>query len=239
MAKTNHFGALAAVGLLVLVLVLVEPRPAGATFPGENGKIAYSSGALVWDHQTSEIYTIDPTEPTGGTPFRVTDNCRNDFRPDWSPNARRIAYSAFDPSCFFPPSPSIDYEIYTIAADGSEWSGPLSTSGTKAHPDNSTHDFTPSYDPTGTWIAYSAFDGNDADIFAMDSSGGQFVFGLATSPMLEYDPDWSPDGTKIAFEGFDGNDYEIYTINVDGTGLVKLTDNEWRDGDPSWGGVPF
>jgi len=45
MTKTNHLGALAAVagalvavGLLVLMLVMVEARPAGATFPGKNGK---------------------------------------------------------------------------------------------------------------------------------------------------------------------------------------------------------
>ena len=50
MAKTNHWGALAtaagtlvAVGLVVLImLVVVEARPAEATFPGKPGKIVYS-----------------------------------------------------------------------------------------------------------------------------------------------------------------------------------------------------
>lgn len=37
-AKTNRFGVLAAVGLVVL-MVVVEVRPAEATFPGKNGKI--------------------------------------------------------------------------------------------------------------------------------------------------------------------------------------------------------
>jgi hypothetical protein len=53
MAKSNHFGALAAaagtlvaVGLVVLMVLMVEAGPAGATFPGKNGYIAYSANAL-------------------------------------------------------------------------------------------------------------------------------------------------------------------------------------------------
>lgn len=60
MAKTKNVGALAsaagalvAVGLLMMVMV-VQPRPAGATFPGPNGKIAYT---VLND---SGIYTINP-----------------------------------------------------------------------------------------------------------------------------------------------------------------------------------
>ena len=62
MAKTNHLGlllvagaALAAVGVLVLMLLAVEARPAEATFPGKNGKIAYSG----WDGHDYEICTIN------------------------------------------------------------------------------------------------------------------------------------------------------------------------------------
>ena len=50
MVKTNPSGVLVAagvalvgVGLLVLMLVVVQARPAGATFPGPNGKIAYAA----------------------------------------------------------------------------------------------------------------------------------------------------------------------------------------------------
>ena len=51
MVKGNHFGeltaaagALAAVGILVLIMTLmVDVRFAGATFPGQPGKIAYFS----------------------------------------------------------------------------------------------------------------------------------------------------------------------------------------------------
>jgi hypothetical protein len=85
MAKTNHWGALApaaggtlvAVGLVVLImLVVVEARPAEATFPGKPGKIAYSS----YDRQDYEIYTINPG---GGGRYKVTDNGTRDDTPSW------------------------------------------------------------------------------------------------------------------------------------------------------------
>jgi hypothetical protein len=85
MAKTNHWGALAAaagtfvaVGLLILImLVVVEARPAGATLPGKNGKIAYSGREGTADN---EIYTI---KPGGGGRFNVTDNSTDDEEPSW------------------------------------------------------------------------------------------------------------------------------------------------------------
>ena len=81
-AKTNHLGALAAaVGALVavglLLLMLVDVRPAEATFPGKPGKIAYSG----YDGNDREIYTI---KPGGGGKFKVTDNGGpDDYTPSW------------------------------------------------------------------------------------------------------------------------------------------------------------
>jgi hypothetical protein len=83
-AKTNHLGALAAaagalvaVGLLMLMLLLVvEAGPAGATFPGKNGKIAYSG----YDGTDFEIYTI---KPGGGGRVQLTDNQTEDGSPSW------------------------------------------------------------------------------------------------------------------------------------------------------------
>ena len=75
MVKTNPLGALAAtagtlvaVGLLMLVMVVVEVRPAEATFPGK-----HNVGG-------------------GGGSFNVTDNTTNDYTPSYSPSGKKIAY---------------------------------------------------------------------------------------------------------------------------------------------------
>jgi hypothetical protein len=68
MVKTNHLGALAAtagalvaVGLLMLMMLVVEVRPAEATFPGK-------------------------PKVGGGSGFNVTDNTTNDYTPSYSPD---------------------------------------------------------------------------------------------------------------------------------------------------------
>jgi hypothetical protein len=82
-AKTKYVGvfaaaagALVAVGLLTLMMLVVEERPAEAAFPGQNGKIAYTH----WRGNDTEIYT---TNASGGTPFNVTNNTWSDYDPSW------------------------------------------------------------------------------------------------------------------------------------------------------------
>src|SRR5215210_101438 len=97
MAKTNHWGPLAAasgtlvaVGLLVLImLVVVEARPAEATFPGKPGKIAYQG----YDGTDSEIYTI---KPGGGGKVKLTDNATGNSDPSYSPSGKKIVFSGYD-----------------------------------------------------------------------------------------------------------------------------------------------
>jgi TolB protein len=85
------------------MLMVVELSPAGATFPGQNGKIVYEHD----DGNDYEIYTISPT---GDTPLKVTDNHKHDDRPAYSPNGKRIVYAAH--------KGATDSELYKIYAAG-------------------------------------------------------------------------------------------------------------------------
>jgi TolB protein len=340
MAKTKDFGplasaagALVAVTLLVLMLVLVEPRPAEATFPGKNGKIAYKG----FDGNDYEIFTIDPG---GENRVQVTDNTTSDWRPDYSPNGKRIAYSGTGDRVNPPDAPSSkDFEIWTIPATGGTpfqvtnntepdltpsyhpaggtiaYSGKLSpiksrvdyeifainaagephfrvTYSTTSPFDHDTRAFDPdwspsgaviayelfdeqaspnnydigliylesesgrgfsitkstadeqdpSYHPSGELFAYSAWDGDDYEIFTYKFGLGkesENTLQITDNRTDDVRPDYSPNGKRIAFERFDGNDNEIFTMNVDGTGLDQVTDNSTDDGDPSWGRKTF
>jgi TolB protein len=215
MAKRNNLGALvvaagalAAVGFLMLMVV--EAGPAGATFPGKNGKIAYSG----FDGQDSEIYTIDPG---GGKRFNVTDNKTEDDAPSFSSSGKKIAYMGRQGK---------DWEIYTINATG----------GSRFNVTNDKRgNFSPSYSPNGKKIAYSARHGDDLDIFTINvRGGGRFNVTNNRGPLPkgpggnpptpdDISPSYSPDGKKIAFGGTCG--YEctaIYTTNVGGGSIFRV-----------------
>jgi Tol biopolymer transport system component len=89
----------------------------------------------------------------------------------------------------------------------------------------------PSWSPDGSQLAFATLTGSNWEIWLINTDGSGAVKIEGTQGGM--DPSWSPDGTKIAFVVWD-NHSEIYTINIDGSGLARLTDNDARDADPSW-----
>jgi Tol biopolymer transport system component len=89
LAKSDYLGALATAVVATLVAVgvlgVIEGRPAEATFPGKNGKIAYQS-----DRGGSyEIYTMNRN---GKKIKKLTTNRAPDEDPAFSPDGKRIAF---------------------------------------------------------------------------------------------------------------------------------------------------
>jgi WD40-like Beta Propeller Repeat len=131
--RTLYLAALIAAGVLMAcaaALLAVSEKKAQAAFPGKNGKIAYVGGV---------IYTINPG---GGGKTKVTDG----EEPSYSPNGKRIAYSAGD-------------GIYTIKVGGGD--------KTKV-----TEGAEPSFSPNGKRIAYTHYDEHDSEIYTIKVGGG-------------------------------------------------------------------
>lgn len=80
--------------------------------------------------------------------------------------------------------------------------------------------------------------GPDADrhdfngLFVMDRS---FVSHQLTTGD---NPHWSADGHQIVFVRFEDGKNQLYRINVDGTGLTKLSTAAHEDSDPTWSPIP-
>jgi Tol biopolymer transport system component len=96
--------------------------------------------------------------------------------------------------------------------------------------------YAPSVTPDGTQMAFVASPnevaGNQIGIMRTDGTGAHFV----ATPGI--DVGWSvaisPDGDRVAFEGdVDGNT-DIWVVNIDGTGLLRLTDDPATDQSPTW-----
>jgi Tol biopolymer transport system component len=84
-----------------------------------------------------------------------------------------------------------------------------------------------------------------SDIVTIAAEGGDLRNVLATRAR-ETDPAPSPDGTRIAFTSDRdrpggprrGPGFELYTMAVDGTGIVRLTNNRSPDLFPDWQRLP-
>ena len=50
----------------------------------------------------------------------------------------------------------------------------------------------------------------------------------------DHGPSWSPDGKEIVFGRGTSGSAEIWRMNVDGSGLVNLTNNPGYDWYPAW-----
>ena|SRR5215218_8662503 len=86
-------------------------------------------------------------------------------------------------------------------------------------------------------IAYSGYDGNDYEIYTINSRGGA-KRKVTNNNRDDYSPSYSPGGKRIAYVQFDRNDAEIYTINAFGGGKTKVAHNTTDEAAPSWGSRP-
>ncbi len=79
---------------------------------------------------------------------------------------------------------------------------------------------------------------SDSDLLPDDRSaplvGGDPVV-LVTNTVNAMSPAWSPDGTRIVFASEETSGFRaLFSINVDGSGLMQLTDGAGNDFSPAW-----
>lgn len=161
--------------------------PAQATFPGQNGKIAFA-GILPEDARTItnnwEIYTVNAD---GSEHVKITNNKSIDVSPAWSPDGKKIALMRHTVPQNIEGGDGQE-DIYVMNAYGS---------GQKKLTDSSADDSSPAWSPDGSKIAFMSNRANSLDIFIMNTDGSN-VTRLTNNGRANFNPSWSPDGTKVA-----------------------------------------
>jgi Tol biopolymer transport system component len=90
-----------------------------------------------------------------------------------------------------------------------------------------------SWSPDGERIAFTSDRDGNAEIYVMDSTGGN-VTRLTDNEQFDGFPIWSPDGSNIAYISLDGlgeeQNPEIFAMNSDGSDQRNLTNDPAQDG---------
>jgi Tol biopolymer transport system component len=175
--------------------------------------------------QRIHVANVDGTAARAVTPRGVLA-----LDPDWSPDGTRIVYTEARVV-----GDGADNRLMIVNADGTGRRALTQYGG--------RNEINPKWTPDGQTIVFEQLrqTGRRSSIMAMPSAGG--------SPRVVYDsPGWdtnpipSPDGTRILFTSDHdrrGRDrinpgFELYTMAVDGSNLVRLTNNRSIDFFPDW-----
>ena len=164
----------------------------------------------------AEIYKVDKA----GKRFeRLTNHGGADLAPTWSPTGREIAFTS---------DRGGTPQIYLMSADG-----------TNLHPltyrdRHGSYNTAAAWSPKGNWIAYVCRDDRRWLKLCVISPDGQQWRQVTTGTSNDESPSWSADGRHVAFSSTRNGKRDIYMINVDGTGLERLTANGTFNDDPAW-----
>lgn len=220
-------------GALVGIPLLV---PASAQAAVVNGRIAYER-FVEYDTEVGPRYQDDifsaNADGTGEINLTQTETVQ-EIQPAWSPDGTRMAFASDRDG---------NYEIFTMAADGSDVRQVTFVEGLFFE---YIHSFDPTWSPDGTQLAFTGFRSTPytAEVYVVpaDATEDTYVERMVTDPAdgrNAEDPDWSPDGSSFIYtQWLDQWTVDIWSIGVDGTGAVNLTPADDRgdayDHDPSW-----
>jgi Tol biopolymer transport system component len=241
-----------AIALLAVVGFAAFASPAGATFPGSPGRIAFN--------RSNHIYSM---RADGSDVRRLTSGSDLDQEPAWSASGKRIAFARqvrerhvhiwvmsatgsgaqrvtggrhddFQPAW----APAGSRIAFTRDVSGGQAIFVVKI-GESARRVISGYDA--SWSPDGDWLAIGRPYGGKEAVFLVHPSG-RGLKRLTPKTLWTEDPNWAPSAKRVAFvivnrRGRDVSKWssDIAVMNKDGTGLTRITHNHpGQDVEPAW-----
>jgi Tol biopolymer transport system component len=226
-----------------LAALVVAAGPAGATYRGTNGLIAYQ--AQVGKH--TQLFTVRPDGHGRRQITHLGDS--NALNAAWSPDGKQIAFARD-----YAAGTSHEHlDIFTVDANGSGlhamglkglngeptwspdgrhvlWARPgafeiANADGTGLRTVPVAGDIgTPTFSPDATRIGFlRTLAGDKGAIYVMRADGTHVRRLTKPARGVGSKIDWSPDGSTIAFSAVTGSSSNIFTIRPNGTGLKQIT----------------
>jgi Tol biopolymer transport system component len=211
----------AAAGALPAAAAAHPQRPVSRVATHErNGRIAFQANV----GRLPQVFTI---EPDGSGLRQVTHVPSHDpgaENPIWSPDGTTIAFDA---------AAGKGVNIFTLSHGTHPAPLPLSVGAFNGDP---------AYSADGTQISFDQDTGPSAPtvhgIFIANADGSnprRVATGIRTTHAFDTQSQWSPDGKRLVFMSVkNGKQAAIFVVNIDGTGLKRLTPWSLDAGNPDW-----
>jgi TolB protein len=175
----------------------------------DGGRLAFASSRT----GNTEIFVLDQST---NTTQQLTVHTSGDLSPSWSPTGQDLAFTS---------DRSGRPQVYIMSADGSNVRR-LTYEG--------DYNAAPAWSPKGNWIAHVCRTETRQFKLCLTSPDGQKHRQLTTGHSIDDSPSWAPDGRHLVFSSVADGKSHLYMINVDGSGLERLTSGGMYHSDPAW-----
>jgi TolB protein len=202
------------IAVVVFSWLLTGIAPAGAAFPGTNGRIAFTANL---SGRSWQLYTMNPDGTDVQRITRIPGSQQTSHMVQWAPNGRRLVLMS---------EHSGEPELYLVRADGSHF-----------HPlfDDPNHvDLFPTWSPDGSKLLFGRSSNRTGSLalFTIRPDGSDLT--RVTGARIDHaGGQYTPDSSSIIFDGSGaGVLAALYRIDADGSDLVQLTPTDLRAGIP-------
>jgi Tol biopolymer transport system component len=174
--------------------------------------VVNGDGAPNYEH----LVTMDPS----GGDKRTVSNYAEDSYPSWSPDGAIVAYS----SDSWPDGLTRLGIVNDMFGRQQDWIKIGATEIRGEYP---------------FWMADGRVVYSGCDFLGDQAACGLYWVGAGGGSyqrLTTHVSDWAPagSGTRVAFMSARDGNWEVYAINMDGSGLKRLTNNSAQDGLPTW-----